>query len=77
MTPSALAAFRLRFALSQRELGRLLGLPANTIWRWEQGKMAIQQPALLGWALTGLGAALEARAALGQSATIERGEPQK
>ncbi len=63
-TPSLIR--RLRGKLSQSELGDLLGVPKNTVWRWEAGRttpdrehakalsqLAAQQGFLRDWKLVG------------------------
>lgn len=49
-----LKARRLALGLSQYDLGRLLGVTANTVARWERGEMAIGHPDLLRTALESL-----------------------
>ncbi len=46
--------FRERLGLTQQLLGRLLGIPKNTIARWERGELAIEKPRLLELALASL-----------------------
>ncbi len=63
-TPSLIR--RLRGKLSQSELGDLLGVPKNTVWRWEAGRtepdrenakalsrLAAQQGFLKDWKVVG------------------------
>jgi len=51
MTPAELQATRKRLGLSQDALGKLLGVPQNTISRWELGLVPIARPAMLARAL--------------------------
>jgi transcriptional regulator with XRE-family HTH domain len=46
-----LRARRQAMSLSQTQLGGQLGIPSNTIARWERGEMVIQQPYILELAL--------------------------
>jgi non-specific serine/threonine protein kinase len=46
MTPEELASRRKALRLSQAALGEVLGVPRNTIARWERGSMRIARP---GW----------------------------
>lgn len=47
MHPSELRARRRRLGLSQSELAKRLSVPANTVSRWETGKLAIRHPEML------------------------------
>jgi transcriptional regulator with XRE-family HTH domain len=51
MTPSELRKRRGMLGLSQGKLGERLGVPSNTIARWERGELAIEHPAMLRLAL--------------------------
>jgi transcriptional regulator with XRE-family HTH domain len=51
VTGAELKAARLALGLSQRGLAERLGVPQATIWRWEAGKTAVQQPRILRLAL--------------------------
>lgn len=51
MLPADLRAARQQLGLSQAELGRQLGVSPNTIYRWEQGDLAIRHPHMLALAL--------------------------
>lgn len=51
MTGNELLARRRSLGLSQSELGEKLGVPANTIARWERGELTIASPNMLRWAL--------------------------
>ncbi len=50
MDGAELARRREALEMNQTELGRCLGVPANTIWRWEHG-FTIKHPAMLRLAL--------------------------
>ena len=51
MTPNELLSHRRALGLSQAELGEKLGVPANTIARWERGELTIARPRMLRLAL--------------------------
>jgi len=38
---------RLRLGLTQESLGKRMGVRANTIWRWEAGRLAVPRLAAL------------------------------
>ena len=52
MTGEDLLQRRTRMGLTQQQLGDLLDVPKNTIWRWETGATAIRHPTILDLALT-------------------------
>lgn len=52
MTAQELKVARADLELSQRELAELLGVPSNTLARWERGELAIAQPTILSLALS-------------------------
>src|SRR5262245_1111200 len=54
VTGAGLAARRRALGLSQNELGRKLGVPRNTVARWERGDLRVARPAWLELALTNL-----------------------
>lgn len=49
-----LPAERAALGLTQRELGELLDVEANTIARWERGERLVQHPKMLQLALAAL-----------------------
>jgi transcriptional regulator with XRE-family HTH domain/uncharacterized protein YuzE len=49
-----LRTFRDSMGMTQQELGEALGVPRNTIARWERDDMPIEKPQLLSLALRGL-----------------------
>lgn len=51
MHGSELRARRRRLGLSQAALGRAIGVPTNTIARWEQGAVGVRHPGMLRLAL--------------------------
>lgn len=54
MTPAKLRAARKRLGMTQRRLAEALGVPPNTVYRWETGRMAILHPRILELALRAL-----------------------
>lgn len=51
VTGEELKKARTKLELTQVELGAALGIPSNTIARWERGEMPIEKPKLLGLAV--------------------------
>ena len=51
MTGQDLLVRRKALRLSRDRLGRLLGVPANTLYRWEAGVMEMRHPELVEAAL--------------------------
>jgi len=51
VSPDDLRRRRLRLRMSQAELGRRLGIPQNTVSRWEVGTLKIERPLMLDLAL--------------------------
>jgi hypothetical protein len=51
MGPAELHGRRLALHLSQADFGRLLGVPRNTIARWERGEIEMRHSDLVGYAL--------------------------
>lgn len=51
MTPKELLSRRRDLGMSQAELAKELGIPANTIARWERGELTIARPQMLGLAI--------------------------
>lgn len=51
MRPEQLRAWRADQHLSLEQLAVLVGVPSNTLWRWEQGRVAIRHPRMLELAL--------------------------
>jgi transcriptional regulator with XRE-family HTH domain len=54
ITPETLRQRRHRLGLEQAELAELLGVSANTVSRWELGKLTIANPRLLALAIDAL-----------------------
>lgn len=54
MTGSELRSARKELGLSQAELSAVLGVPKNTIARWERGELKIAHPRILALAITEL-----------------------
>jgi transcriptional regulator with XRE-family HTH domain len=54
VTPADLRSAREGLGLTQRALAEALGVPQNTVWRWEKGAMPIQHPTILRLALRAL-----------------------
>lgn len=55
MTGAHLRARRTELGLSQGKLAEALGVPVNTIARWERGELRIERPRMLELALDTLG----------------------
>lgn len=55
LTGAGLAAVRHKLGLSQSQLADLLGIPVNTLARWERGDVTIRHPRILSLALEALG----------------------
>ncbi|HEV8635169.1 MAG TPA: helix-turn-helix domain-containing protein [Chloroflexota bacterium] len=51
MTPDELKRRRAALGLSQTALAALLGVPRNTVWRWEAGELTVEKPVMLALAL--------------------------
>jgi transcriptional regulator with XRE-family HTH domain len=51
MTGPALRAWRTRVGWSQKRLADALGVPVNTVARWERGEIRVQHPTILRLAL--------------------------
>src|SRR5262249_37306916 len=51
LTPAGLATRRRALGLTQRALGELLGVPRNTVARWERGDLRVARPDWLALAL--------------------------
>ena len=56
--PAQLRARREALGLSQTDLGRALGIPRNTMARWERGELEMRHPELVDFALDHLAAQL-------------------
>lgn len=54
MTPEELREARQALGMSQRQLAKALGLPWNTLARWERGEVGIRHPEMLRLALKAL-----------------------
>jgi len=54
MTGEELRAARAALGLSQAALGRALGVPQATVWRWEAGEHPIERPLMMALALEAL-----------------------
>lgn len=51
MTPKELLRWRKRLGWSQSRLAEALGVPPNTVARWERGELTIRHPTVLRLAL--------------------------
>lgn len=51
MTPADLIRFRERLGWTQSRLAEALGIPTNTLARWERGELLIRHPTILRLAL--------------------------
>jgi predicted ATPase/DNA-binding CsgD family transcriptional regulator/DNA-binding XRE family transcriptional regulator len=69
LTPIHLARRRRALGLSQQELGNVLGVPRNTVARWERGDVRIARPEWLTMAL----ARLESHKRQDSGESLERG----
>lgn len=69
LSPEELKTIRLNLALSQGALAEALGLPRNTIARWERGELTVRHPTLLRLALSTLARNRRTRPAREQQAT--------
>jgi DNA-binding CsgD family transcriptional regulator/transcriptional regulator with XRE-family HTH domain len=58
LTPAHLAARRRALGLSQQALGDVLGVPRNTVARWERGDLRVGRPEWIALALNNLEARL-------------------
>lgn len=51
LTGADVRQIRERLGLSQRALGKALGVATNTVWRWETGEYPVESPEMLALAL--------------------------
>lgn len=56
MTGQQLRAIREQLGLTQEQLAESLGIPPNTLARWERSEVTIRHPVILSLALTAIAA---------------------